>query len=149
MTNTVHAAQRGPKILLEPAAEQMLEMQRPALQAMAKVNDRMCEGLVAMNKEWTSFINRRLKEDLGVPERLAACSTLQDMFQVYANYVQNACTHYQSEFERLSKLNGSIAQEAMAAFQTHLSTAGKNSSESSAQAGNGAGRASKESVAAD
>ena len=101
MSDTVQAAQRSFTIPLEPTAEQMLAMQRPALKAMAKVNERMCDGIAAMNEEWISFINRRLRQDLGVPERLAACRTLQDMVQVYAHYAQDACTQYQSEFERL------------------------------------------------
>lgn len=102
---------------LAPEFERMLEMQRPALDAMAELNGRLFESIVAANKEWGSFVNRRLKEDFAVPEQLAACTTAQDMFRVYANYFKNACSDYQSEFEEMTKLNRSIAQDTMTAIE--------------------------------
>ena len=109
-----------------PGFERMLDMQRPAMQAMADLNGKLYEGIAAVNKEWTSFVNRRLMEDMAIPERLAACTTMQDMMRVYANYIQDACSHYQSEFEQLTKLNRSIAQDAMTALRSHMERAGQN-----------------------
>ena len=109
-----------------PSLEQMLDIQRPALQAMADLNGKLYEGIAAVNKEWTSFVNRRLMEDMAIPERLAACTTMQDMMRVYTNYVQDAYTHYQSEFEQLSKLNRSIAQDTMTALQSQMERVTKN-----------------------
>jgi len=106
-----------------PSLERMLEMQRPAMQAMADLNGKLYDGVVAVNKEWTSFVNRRLKEDMAIPERLATCTTMRDMMHVYTNYVQDAYVHYQSEFEQLAKLNRSIAQDTMTALQSHMQRA--------------------------
>ena len=70
--------------------EAMMQMQRPTLSAMAEVNTKLYESIAAANREWTSFVNRRLKEDLAVPQQLAECKTPQDLFQVYAQFFQNA-----------------------------------------------------------
>jgi hypothetical protein len=128
MVETAKDGQDRPGIeeTLAPGLERMLDIQRPAMQAMADLNGKLYEGIAAVNKEWTSFVNRRLMEDMAIPERLAACTTLQDMMRVYTNYVQDAYTHYQSEIEQLSKLNRSIAQDTMTALQSHMERVTKN-----------------------
>ena len=98
--------------------ETMLEMQRPALAAMAELNGRLYEGIAAMNSEWTSFLNKRLKEDMAVPEQLAACKSVQDMYRVYTDYFQAACAHYQAGFEQIAKCGRSIAEDTIDVLQS-------------------------------
>jgi len=112
--------------MLAPEFERMLEMQRPALDAMAELNSRLYESVAAVNKEWGSFVNRRLKEDFAVPEQLAACKTAQDMLRVYANYFQNVCSDYQSEFEEMTKFNRSIVQDTMTTLQSQVTRGAQN-----------------------
>lgn len=112
--------------MFAPEFERMLEMQRPALDAMAELNSQLYQSIVAVNKEWGAFVNRRLKEDFAVPEQLAACNTAQDMFRVYANYLQNAYSDYQSEFEEMTKFNRSIAKDTMTALQSHIERVAQN-----------------------
>ena len=100
-------------------------MQRPALAAMAELNGRLYEGIAAMNREWTSFLNKRLKEDMAVPEQLAACKSVQDMYRVYTDYFQAACSHYQSGFEQIAKCGRSIAEDTFDVLQSHVSTGRK------------------------
>jgi Phasin protein len=100
--------------------EAVIEMQRPALTAMADVNSRLFEGIAAVNKEWASFVNRRLKEDLAVPQQLAQCKTIQDMYQVYAQFFQNACSQYQSGLEQMAKLSQSLVESTFQSLQPHL-----------------------------
>jgi len=114
------------QLMLAPEFERMLEMQRPALDAMAELNSRLNESIVAVNKEWGSFVSRRLKEDFAVPEQLAACKTAQDMFRVCANYFQNACSDYQSEFGEMTKFNWSIAQDTMTTLQSQVKRVAPN-----------------------
>jgi Phasin protein len=95
----------------------VIEMQRPALTAMADVNNRLFESIAAVNKEWASFVNRRLKEDLAVPQQLAQCKTLEDLYRVYAEFFQNACSQYQSGLEQMTKLSQSIAETALQSLQ--------------------------------
>jgi Phasin protein len=97
----------------------IMEMQRPAAQTMLKVNCRLYDGMIEINKEWTSFVNGRLKEDLAVPRQLAACKSMQDMLGVYAEYVERACSQYQSGFEQMAKLGRAMAEDTVNAVRLH------------------------------
>ena len=100
--------------------ESLMELNRPALNAMAQMNGKVYDGLATLNKNWVAFLNRRLKEDLAVPQQLAACKTVQDMYGVYADFFQNACAHYQSEFEQMSKLGKSLADDTLQTIQSRM-----------------------------
>jgi hypothetical protein len=107
--------------------ESLMELNRPALNAMAQMNGKVYDGLATLNKNWIAFINRRLKEDLAVPQQLAACKTVQDMYGVYAEFFQNACSDYQSEFEQMTKLGKSLADDTIQAMQTRMEEAARES----------------------
>jgi hypothetical protein len=105
--------------------EAVMEMQRPAFTAMAEVNNRLFESIAEVNKEWASFVNRRLKEDLSVPQQLAQCRSIQDLYQVYAQFFQNACAHYQSGLEQMAKLSRSMAETALQPLPSHSDDASR------------------------
>lgn len=112
-----------PNFLQFPVAfnfEQLMEMNRPALNAMAEVNGKVYENISALNKTWVSFLNRRLKEDLAVPQQLASCKTVQDMYGVYRGFFQNAMADYQAEFEELSKLSKTMTEETVQVVQSRF-----------------------------
>jgi len=119
MDETANTHRNGPmkQQTLVPGMDRMLEIQRPVVQAAVEANGRLCDGLTAINREWTSFINRRLKDGLTASEELAACTSLPDMMQIYTAFFQQACRHYQSEFEQMAKLNASVAQETITTLQ--------------------------------
>jgi phasin protein len=98
--------------------EAIMELQRPTLTAMAEANTKLYESIAAANREWASFVNRRLKEDLAVPHQLAGCKNFHDLYAVYAQFFQNACSQYQSELEQMTKLGQSMAQNAFQALQS-------------------------------
>jgi hypothetical protein len=112
-----------PPMMLPFNFESFMELNRPALNAMAQVNGKVYDGLATINKNWVAFINRRLKEDLAMPQQLAACKTVQEMYGVYAEFFQNACSDYQSEFEQMTKLGKSLADDTMQAIQSRMEEA--------------------------
>ena len=109
-----------PPMMLPFGLEALLEMNRPALSAMAEVNGKVYENLATLNKSWVAFVNRRLKEDFAVPKQLAGCKTVQEMYSVYADFFQTAVTDYQSSFELMSKLSKAMAEETAQAVQMRL-----------------------------
>ena len=109
-----------PPMMMPFGFDAFIEMNRPALQAMAQMNGKVYEGIATWNKNWVAFLNRRLKEDLAVPQQLAACKTVQDMCGVYAGFVQNACAQYQSELEQMTKLSKSLADDTLQAIQARM-----------------------------
>jgi hypothetical protein len=48
--------------------ETLIEVQRPALAAVRELNSRLYHGIAAMSREWMSLLDRRLREDLAMPE---------------------------------------------------------------------------------
>lgn len=98
--------------------EQLMELNRPALHAMAEANGKAYDNISALNKTWVSFVNRRLKEDFAVPQQLASCKTVQDMVGIYRGFFENAVADYQAEFEALSKLGRAMAEDAVATVET-------------------------------
>ena len=109
-----------PPLMLPFGLEALMEMNRPALSAMAEVNGKVYENLATLNKSWVAFVNRRLKEDLAMPKQLAECKTVQDMYTVYADFFQTAVTDYQSSFEQMSKLGKAMAEDTVQTVQTRL-----------------------------
>ncbi len=112
-----------PPMMMPFNFESLMELNRPALTAMAQMNGKVYDGLATMNKNWVAFINRRLKEDLAMPQQLATCKTVQDMYGVYAEFLQNACADYQSEFEQMTKLGKTLADDTMQAIQARMEDA--------------------------
>ena len=112
-----------PPMLLPFNFESLMELNRPALTAMAQMNGKVYDGLATLNKNWVAFVNRRLKEDLAMPQQLAACKTVQDMYGVYAEFFQNACSDYQSELERLTKLGKTMADDTVQVMQARMEEA--------------------------
>jgi len=100
--------------------EALMEMQRPALTAMAQMNGKVYDNLAAINRTWVTFVNRRLKEELAMPQNLAGCKTVQDMYGVYSEFLQTAVADYQSEFEQMTKLGKSLAEDTAQFMQARM-----------------------------
>jgi hypothetical protein len=105
--------------------EAVMEMQRPTFTAMAEVNTRLYQSIAAVNNEWASFVNRRLKEDLAVPHQLAECKTVLDLYRVYAQFFQNACSQYQSGLEQMTKLGLAVTETALQPLQPRSEDQGR------------------------
>ena len=97
---------------------------------MAQMNGKVYDSIATMNKNWAAFVNRRLKEDLAMPQQLAACKTVQDMYGVYAEFFQTAVADYQSEFEQMTKLGKSLADDTV---QVDAGAHGRDARERAAQ----------------
>jgi hypothetical protein len=110
-------AEGFPTLAMPFGLEAFMELNRPTLTAMAQVNGKVYENLAAMNRSWADFLNRRLEKELGMPKQLAACQSVQEVYGVYAEFLQTAVADYQSEFEQMSKLGKTLADDALQAMQ--------------------------------
>jgi hypothetical protein len=61
-------------------------------------------NFAAMYTTWTGFINRRLKEDLTLPEHLGECKSLSGALCVYGAYWRTAVAQYQTASRNSSTL---------------------------------------------
>jgi hypothetical protein len=118
-----------PPMMMPFGFEAIMELHRPTLTAVAQMNGKVYDSIATMNKSWVAFVNRRLKEDLAVPQQLAACKTVQDMYGVYTDFFQTACADYQAEFEQMSKLGKSLAEDTVQAVQSGAEEAVKSTAD--------------------
>jgi hypothetical protein len=109
-----------PPMMTPMGFEALMDLNRPALTALAQMNGKVYDGLAAMNKNWVAFVNRRLKEDFAVPQQLAQCKTVRDMYSVYADFFQNAFADYQAEVEQMTKIGKNMADDTMQAIQARM-----------------------------
>jgi hypothetical protein len=58
------------------------------------------------------FVNRRLKEDINLLPRLAACKCAEEVANIYAEFWRNLGEDYTNEFGVLAKLSGDLATTA-------------------------------------
>jgi len=99
-----------------PSRLPWLEMARPGFEAAAEYTGRICESAVALNREWTDFMSRRVQEDFALPQRLVNCRSPQELQQAYIDYWSRAYSQYQQEFARLAGLNQTFVREATTAI---------------------------------
>jgi hypothetical protein len=72
-------------------------------------NGKVYESLARLGTEWVDFVNRRLKEDINLLPRLAACSCAAEASKVYAEFWRNFGEDYAKEFAEFNKLSGELA----------------------------------------
>jgi hypothetical protein len=118
-----------PMMMMPFGFEAFMEFHRPALTAAAQMNGKVYDGIAAMNKNWVGFINRRLKEDLALPQQLATCKSMPDMYSVYNEFFQRAYADYQAEFEQLSKLGKTLAEDTVHAVQSGAEEVAKSATD--------------------
>jgi hypothetical protein len=110
-------------MVLTPAAG--IELWGPALAGAAKWNGRMCEGFALLGSEWLDFVNRRLKEDLNLPQRVCACRSAEELRDTYTVFWRQAMDDYQKEFTVMAKLGSGFLSNSLTAAQSRLEEAAR------------------------
>src|SRR5262245_1767088 len=91
----------------------------------AKWNGKMYEGLAMLGSEWLDFVNRRLKEDLRLPQRVCACRTPEQVRDTYAIFWRQAVDDYQKEFALLSRLGSGFLSNSLTAAHIRVEEAAR------------------------
>ena len=87
---------------------------------LASFNGMLCESLAHFSTKWVGFLNRRLKEDWAVPQRIAACTSPQELQRVYVDYWSKAFAQYQEELGRLARLGETVTHQTASALQRQM-----------------------------
>jgi hypothetical protein len=96
-----------------------------ALAGTVRWNGRMYEGIAMLGSEWLDFVNRRLKEDLRLPQRVCACRSPAELRDTYAGFWRQAADDYQKEFALLSRLGSGLLSTSLTAAQTRVEEAAR------------------------
>jgi hypothetical protein len=84
----------------------------PSMADAASWNGKVLQGLTLLGGEWLDFVTRRLKEDVNLPTKFAACRSPNEISSVYAAFWKKLVDDYWKEFAVLGKLGGDIAASA-------------------------------------
>jgi hypothetical protein len=98
----------------------------PTLGGAAKWNGKMYEGLAMLGTEWLDFVNRRLKEDLRLPQQFCACRSPEEIRDVQVAFWQRAVEDYQKEFAAMAKLGSGFVSNSMVAAQNRIEEAARD-----------------------
>jgi hypothetical protein len=90
----------------------------PSTVQSAGWNGKVLQCLATLGGEWLDFVNRRLKEDVNLAPRLAACRSPDEMSKAYVTFWQKLVDDYRKEFAVLGKLGGEIAASAAVRVQS-------------------------------
>jgi len=71
------------------------------------------ESFATLGNEWADFVGRRVKEDLNLLPRLAACRSPEQISNVYVTFWCKLGEDYSREFAVLSKLTSDSATSAI------------------------------------
>jgi len=102
----------------------VVDFNHEALETMAELNQAVIKRLMQYNEEITEFANKRLKEDMAVPQKLMACDSTHDIFNCYVAFCQDAAQQYLNETQRLAALGGEMTGEAFDVFEKAVDKAG-------------------------
>ena len=82
----------------------MMRLCGAAIPALSGFNGGLYQSLAAMNTAWLEFANRRLKENLALPEHIAGCTTVPRLLWVYNSYCRTAVEDYQAAVAEIQRL---------------------------------------------
>jgi hypothetical protein len=108
-----------------PMAALGSELWGPALAGTLRWNGQMYEGMAVVGCEWLDFVNRRMKEDLRLPQRVCACRSPEELRDTYAGFWRQAADDYQKEFALLTRLSGGLVSTSLTAAQTGVEEAAR------------------------
>jgi hypothetical protein len=90
----------------------------PSTVQSASWNGKLLQCLATLAGEWLDFLNRRLKEDVNLAPRLAACRSPDEISKAYVAFWQKLVDDYWKEFAVLGKLGGEIAASRAVRLQS-------------------------------
>jgi Phasin protein len=95
----------------------------------AKQNSRLGPTMQALGKEWTDFVEARLREDSQFFQTLVECKGLPDMQRAYVQFWGKALSQYEEETQRLVRIaQGAMEESAQVAQESIEGARGRRAS---------------------
>ena len=77
-----------------------------------KQNSKLSTTLQALGKEWTEFVQARLREDSRLLQTLGECREFPSMQRAYMQFWEKALSQYEEETQRLMRITQGAMEEA-------------------------------------
>jgi hypothetical protein len=75
-------------------------------------NSKLSSTLQAVGKEWSEFVQARLREDTQLLKTLAECRELPSMQRAYMQFWEKALSQYEEETQRLMRIAQGSVEDA-------------------------------------
>ena len=75
-------------------------------------NSKLSATLQALGKEWTEFVQARLREDSHLLKTLGECRELPSMQRAYMQFWEKALSQYEEETQRLMRITRGAVEDA-------------------------------------
>ena len=79
---------------------------------LMKQNSKLSTTLQALGKEWTEFVQARLREDTQLLQTLGECREFPSMQRVYMQFWEKALSQYEEETQRLMRITQGAVEDA-------------------------------------
>ena len=109
--------------LLAPAVAASLW--NPFLTAALKGNAQAQNGFGTVASEWQDFVGHRIQEDIALMQRIARCSTPDQVLNAYADFWHKAAEEYGKELTTMTKLMIGVTSKMVVTAQTAADEASK------------------------
>ena len=93
------------------AVEAMGSVNKSIMTAVVDFNEMLCARIAAVNREWASFVGKRLAEDFELSRRFTACRNPGEVLNAYGSFLQMAFEQYQAEFTHMLELGQTFASQ--------------------------------------
>src|SRR6201994_4447592 len=80
-------------------------------------NSKLSTTLQAVGKEWSGFVQARLREDTQLLKTLSECRELPSMQRAYMQFWEKALSQYEEETQRLMRITRGAVEDATHAAQ--------------------------------
>lgn len=89
-------------------------------------NSKLSTTLQALGKEWTEFVQARLREDTRLLQTLGECKELPSMQRAYTHFWEKALSQYEEETQRLMRITQGAMEEAAHIAQQRIEVTSGN-----------------------
>jgi len=90
----------------------------PPVAVMTAMNGQLYKGIAAFNNHWVAFVNRCLKDNLELSQRIAVCKTVQEIPRVYGDWYQKSAEHYLDDIAAMANNSNTLVHDTVTAVQS-------------------------------
>ncbi len=114
-------ADAGPNIFMAPGVA--LTLWQPFLAGAVAGNTQAFGEFSTIANEWRDFMSRRLKEDVGLFQRLGRSARPEDVLEAYADFWRKAGEDYGGEITTMTKLMTEMTSKMAVTAQSAIEEA--------------------------
>ncbi len=124
-SNSPHPIGSPPGFMPELGAMSAFDMWGSVISSMQAWTRQMTQYGTTLQREWLSFVEKRLKHDAALGQQLAGSKGPDEIMRTYSEFMRTAFEDYQRKFTTVAKLSGSMTSDALGMMQAGEAETGR------------------------